>query len=216
MYATSKKNKNLALFDFDGTLCNKDSFTGFIFHALSKRHIVKQGIKILPWIQAYYLNAYSAPAMRSKLFRAMFTDANALELNTLAQEYAAQLMSQLNSSLFKQLKQHQTLGDDVVLVSASIDIYLESVCELLEIDLICTQTETIDHVYTGHYVSPDCSSEQKRLRILEKYNLDEYDSIYSYGNSHEDNEMLALADYCYMVGRDKALPELALAIQIAI
>ena len=216
MYATSKKNKNLALFDFDGTLCNKDSFTGFIFHALSKRHIVKQGIKILPWIQAYYLNAYSAPAMRSKLFRAMFTDANALELNTLAQEYAAQLMSQLNSSLFKQLKQHQTLGDDVVLVSAFIDIYLESVCELLEIDLICTQTETIDHVYTGHYVSPDCSSEQKRLRILEKYNPDEYASIYAYGNSHEDNEMLALADYRYMVGRDKALPELALAIQIAI
>ena len=216
MYATSKKNKNLALFDFDGTLCNKDSFTGFIFHALSKRHIVKQGIKILPWIQAYYLNAYSAPAMRSKLFRARFTDANALELKTLAQEYAAQLMTQLNSSLFKQLKQHQTLGDDVVLVSASIDIYLESVCELLEIDLICTQTQTIDHVYTGHYVSPDCSSEQKRLRILEKYNPDEYASIYAYGNSHEDNEMLALADYRYMVGRDKALPELALAIQIAI
>lgn len=216
MYATSKKNKNLALFDFDGTLCNKDSFTGFIFHALSKRHIVKQGIKILPWIQAYYLNAYSAPAMRSKLFRTMFTDANALELNTLAQEYAAQLMSQLNGSLFKQLKQHQTLGDDVVLVSASIDIYLESVCELLEIDLICTQTETIDHVYTGHYVSPDCSSEQKRLRILEKYNPDEYASIYAYGNSHEDNEMLALADYRYMVGRDKTLPQLALAIQIAI
>ncbi|RSP49938.1 HAD-IB family hydrolase, partial [Acinetobacter baumannii] len=55
MYATSETNKtikNLALFDFDGTLCSKDSFTGFIFYALSKRHIVKQGLKILPWIQA--------------------------------------------------------------------------------------------------------------------------------------------------------------------
>ncbi|MFI7879935.1 HAD-IB family hydrolase, partial [Acinetobacter baumannii] len=24
-------------------MCSKDSFTGFIFYALSKRHIVKQG-----------------------------------------------------------------------------------------------------------------------------------------------------------------------------
>lgn len=31
-----KNIKNLALFDFDGTLCSKDSFTGFIFYALSK------------------------------------------------------------------------------------------------------------------------------------------------------------------------------------
>ena len=99
MYATSKKNKNLALFDFDGTLCTKDSFTGFIFYALSKRHIVKQGIKILPWIQAYYLNAYPAHAMRSKLFNAMFMHADALELQQVALEYATSLMSQLNPAL---------------------------------------------------------------------------------------------------------------------
>jgi len=69
MYATSEKNKtiNLALFDFDGTLCTKDSFTGFIFYTLSKRHIMRKGLKILPWIQAYYLKLYPADAMRAKL-----------------------------------------------------------------------------------------------------------------------------------------------------
>ncbi|MFH7764545.1 HAD-IB family hydrolase [Acinetobacter sp. BSP-28] len=208
MYATSKKNKNLALFDFDGTLCKKDSFTGFIFYALSKRHIIKQGIKILPWIQAYYLSVYPAPAMRSKLFRAMFSNANALELQQMAQEYAENLMNQLNSPLLKQLKQHQALGDEVVLVSASVDIYLKHVCGLLNIDLICTHTEQVNNVYTGQYTTPDCSSEQKRLRILEKYSLDHYSVIYAYGNSVEDNEMLSLATYSYMVGTDQQLPEI--------
>ena len=216
MYATSKKNKNLALFDFDGTLCKKDSFTGFIFYALRKRHIVKQGIKILPWIQAYYLNAYPAPAMRSKLFRAMFSNADALELQQIAQEYANNLVSQLNPSLLKQLKQHQALGDEVVLVSASVDVYLQPVCSLLNIDLICTQTEQINNTYTGQYTTPDCSSKQKRLRILEKYSLDHYSVIYAYGNSMEDNEMLELADHVYMVGVDKILPKLPIDIQIAI
>ena len=218
MYATSKKNKNLALFDFDGTLCTKDSFTGFIFYALSKRHIVKQGIKILPWIQAYYLNAYPAHAMRLKLFRAMFTNADVIDLQHIAEEYAASLISQLNPSLLKQLKQHQALGDDVVLVSASIDIYLKPVCDLLDIDLICTQTETVNQIYTGQYITPDCSSEQKRQRVLEKYALDNYALIYAYGNSHEDDEMLALADHAYMVGNNQVMPLLSRAgdIQIAI
>lgn len=208
MYATSKKNKNLALFDFDGTLCKKDSFTGFIFYALSKRHIVKQGIKILPWIQAYYLNAYPAHAMRSKLFRAMFSNANVLELQQIAQDYAASLMSQLSHPLLKQLRQHQALGDEVVLVSASVDVYLKHVCSLLNIDLICTQTEQVNNTYTGQYTTPDCSAEQKRRRILEKYHLDDYAVIYAYGNSIEDNEMLALANHAYMVGTDQRLPEI--------
>ncbi|OAL81599.1 phosphoserine phosphatase [Acinetobacter sp. SFB] len=216
MYATSKKNKNLALFDFDGTLCKKDSFTGFIFYALSKRHIVKQGIKILPWIQAYYLNAYPAHAMRSKLFRAMFSNANALELEKVAQQYANNLVSQLNPPLLKQLRQHQALGDEVVLVSASVDIYLQPVCSLLNIDLICTQTEQINDTYTGQYTTPDCSSEQKKQRILEKYSLEHYSVIYAYGNSIEDKEMLELADHRYMVGVDKTIPQLPANIQIAI
>ena len=208
MYATSKKNKNLALFDFDGTLCKKDSFTGFIFYALSKRHIVKQGIKLLPWIQAYYLNAYPAHAMRSKLFRAMFSNADALELEKIAQEYATSLISQLNPPMLKQLKRHQALGDQVVLVSASIDVYLKHICNLLNIDLICTQTEQVNNTYTGQYITPDCSSEQKKLRILEKYSLDHYSVIYAYGNSIEDREMLGLATYSYMVGTDQQLPEI--------
>ena len=216
MYATGKKNKNLALFDFDGTLCKKDSFTGFIFYALSKRHIVKQGIKLLPWIQAYYLNAYPAHAMRSKLFRAMFSNADALELQQIAQDYAASLMAQLNLPLLKQLKQHQALGDEVVLVSASVDVYLQHVCGLLNIDLICTQAEQINNTYTGQYTTPDCSSEQKKLRILEKYHLDNYVAVYAYGNSLEDKEMLELADHAYMVGVDKILPKLPIDIQIAI
>ena len=146
----------------------------------------------------------------------MFSNADALQLQQLAQQYASSLMSQLNPALLKQLKQHQALGDDVVLVSASIDVYLKSVCELLEIDLICTETEKINQLYTGQYTTPDCSSEQKKQRILDQYNLDDYAVIYAYGNSVEDHEMLALADYPYMMGVNKTLPPLSPNIQIAI
>ena len=208
MHAKSQKYKNLALFDFDGTLCSKDSFTGFIFYALSKRHIFKQGLKILPWIQAYYLKLYPAHRMRPKLYASMFKDSDAEEILQLAQDYAQQLMLKLNPKLLEQLMQHQELGHDVVIVSASLDLYLKPVCSYLNIDLICSEVEIKAGKITGFYQTADCSNDQKKIRILEKYNLDDYAEIYAYGNSYEDEEMLSLATYSYMAGVDQVLPKI--------
>lgn len=206
MHAKSRTVVNLALFDFDGTLCKKDSFTGFIFYALSKRHIAKQGIKILPWIQAYYLRVYPAHSMRPKLFQAMFKQVPSSELQNLGEQYAHGLMSHLNPALYAQLKKHQANGDHVVIVSASVDLYLKDIADLLGVDLICTEAEIKDSKFTGLFATPDCSNQQKKTRVLEKYNLDDYHSVYAYGNSKEDLDMLSLADYSFMVGEDKNLP----------
>ena len=215
MYATGETYKNLALFDFDGTLCKKDSFTGFIFYALSKRHIMKQGLKLLPWIQAYYFNIYPAHAMRPKLFNAMFKDADYAEIQQMAEAYAQLLIHELDAKFITQLRQHKSLGHDVVLVSASVDLYLKPLCQLLDINLICTETEVQDGRLTGYYQSADCSRLQKKIRISEHYNIAEYSSIYAYGNSEEDLEMFSLAQYTYMVGRDQTLPPLESQLKMA-
>lgn len=206
MHAPHQKHKTLALFDFDGTLYPYDSFTGFIFYALKKRQILKRGIRILPWIQAYYLKLYPAHAMRPKLYYTMFKNSHAHEIQQLAEEYAQRLVLRLNPKLLKQLKQHQQLGHQVVLVSASLDLYLKPVCTYLGIDLICSEVEILTGKMTGLYNTPDCSKDQKKSRILEKYNLEDYAEIYAYGNSEEDEAMLSLAQYAYLEGRDKVLP----------
>ena len=208
MHAQNQKPQALALFDFDGTLYPHDSFTGFIFYALKKRHIVKRGLQILSWIQAYYLKLYPAHRMRPKLYASMFKDSDAEEILQLAQDYAQQLMLKLNPKLLEQLRQHQELGHEVVLVSASLDLYLKPVCRYLNIDLICSEVEIKAGKITGFYQTPDCSNQQKKIRILEKYNLDNYAEISAYGNSEEDEEMLRLATYSYMVGTDQQLPEI--------
>lgn len=216
MYAQSSTHKNLALFDFDGTLCAKDSFTGFIFYALRKRHIVRQGIKILPWIQAYYLNIYPADSMRPKLFRAMFSGMNANELQQLAKDYSHRLLENaLDAKLYAQFLKHQNNGDTVVIVSASIDLYLKPIADLLGVDLICTEAKIESGRFNGAYATPDCSSEQKKIRILDKYQLDQYHDVYAYGNSKEDLEMLSLADFSYMVGETSVLPAIQVQKKLA-
>lgn len=208
MHAQNQESKTLALFDFDGTLYLHDSFTGFIFYALRKRHIVKRGLQILPWIQAYYLKLYPAHRMRPKLYASMFKDSDAEEILQLAQDYAQKLILKLNPKLLEQLIQHQELGHEVVLVSASLDLYLKPVCSYLNIDLICSEVEIKAGKTTGFYQTPDCSNQQKKSRILEKYKLQDYAEIYAYGNSEEDEEMLSLAHQRYLEGHDKQLPKI--------
>ena len=215
MYAPCQASKNqlsqgkaLALFDFDGTLCLTDSFTQFIFYTLSKQHIFRQGVKILPWIQGYYLNLYPAHAMRAKLYNQMFSQQSLQDIQNLAWEYSHQLLEHLNPVLLAQLKQHQTLGHEVVIVSASLDLYLQPIAQHLNVDLICTQTEKQQDKLTGQYVSPDCSGLQKKKRVLADYRMTDYASVYAYGNSHEDIEMLSLAHYPFMVGKDQKLPQI--------
>lgn len=208
MHAQDQKPQALALFDFDGTLYPHDSFTGFMFYVLKKRHTVWRGLKVLPWILAYYLKLYPAHRMRPKLYSAMFKDVEIEVIQPLVLQYTNKVLEKLDPALFKQLKKHQQSGHKVVLVSATIDLYLEIIAKALNIELICSKVEIKHGKLTGKYLTPDCSCMQKKLRVMEAINLVDYETIYAYGNSEEDKEMLSLAQHSYMVGFDKKLPVL--------
>ncbi|ATO20815.1 HAD-IB family hydrolase [Acinetobacter sp. LoGeW2-3] len=206
MHAQDQKPQALALFDFDGTLYPHDSFTGFMFYVLKKRHIIWRGYKVLHWITAYYLRLYPAHRMRPKLYSAMFKDCDVELIQPLALQYANKVLENLDSALFEQLQKHQELGHKVVLVSATIDLYLEIIAKALNVELICSKVEIKNGKLTGKYLTPDCSYMQKKLRVLEVINLADFETIYAYGNSEEDLDMMSLAGDTYMVGHDKELP----------
>lgn len=148
--------------------------------------------------------------MRPKLYASMFKDSDAEEILQLTQDYAQKLILKLNPKLLEQLRQHQQLGHEIALVSASLDLYLKPVCTYLNIDLLCSEVEIKAGKITGFYQTPDCSNAQKKLRILEKYRLEDYAEIYAYGNSEEDQEMLSLAHQRYLEGQDQQLPKINL------
>ena len=208
MHAQGKTHQALALFDFDGTLCKRDSFTGFMFFAHSKMHVIRRGVFVLPWILTYYLKRYPAHLMRPKLYRALFKNCDAEQMHRIAQQYADQLLHHFDLEVYKQLRQHQQRGDRVILVSASLDLYLAPLCQALNIELLCTQVEVQNQRLSGAYSSADCSNAEKVKRIHAYCDLAQYHTIYAYGNSPEDQAMLNLADYAYLHGQTNGLPTL--------
>ena len=86
----------------------------------------------------------------------------------------------------------------MVIVSASLDVYLDPWCEAIGVERICTELDVRNGRLTGRYRQGDCSGQAKVRRIREQYDLSQYSVIYAYGDTSEDREMLELAHrrYC--------------------
>lgn len=58
---------DLALFDFDGTVSYKDSFTKFILFSLKRNKLFICFVKLIPTIAAYKLRIISPASTRQKV-----------------------------------------------------------------------------------------------------------------------------------------------------
>ena len=90
----------------------------------------------------------------------------------------------------------------VVVVSASLDVYLRPWCAGLGLQLICTELEARSGTLTGRYTGGDCTGSEKARRVLARYDLRQYSTIYAYGDTTEDHELLGLASKRYFRWRE--------------
>ncbi len=92
---------------------------------------------------------------------------------------------------------HKTQGDRVIIVTASIEYYLQAFIREYEIEVIGTLLEVREGKLTGNFSSLNCYGPEKVDRIKSLIKLQEYDEVYCYGDSKGDKEMLALANFSF-------------------
>lgn len=124
---------------------------------------------------------------------------NSDELNRIGIDYAKNILPNIiRKKAEERIEWHKKRGDDVCVVSASLNVYLYPWTELHSIKCICSILESRSGVFTGSLVNGDCSRQEKVNRIKEKFDLKKYNSIYAYGDTFEDREMLGIADERYL------------------
>lgn len=177
----------LAIFDFDGTISNKDSFEDFIFftHGFTKTVL---GILInSPILVFFLLKIISNEKAKQKIFNYFYGGWEADRFNTLATQYAQQCLPKiLRPKALERLAWHKREGHKIVVVSASFENYLNVWCKNMGIDLIATQIEIKESKLTGQFASPNCYGDEKIRRINAIYNLKDFSTIYAYGDSRGD------------------------------
>lgn len=190
----------IALFDFDGTLTTRDSLIPFLCYLYGYRGLFRILLTTFPQLMGFLCRYTSRQDAKEALLTAAFKGCSPLELQPKAEKYAQTSLEKLvKPHALERLTWHQQQGHRCVIVSASISLYLRFwVAHHGAPDLLCSELALdISGAYTGKLAGNNCWGPEKVKRIeallgpLEKYTL------YAYGDSRGDQEMLEIADYPY-------------------
>ena len=184
----------IAFFDFDGTITKDDSTAKFIRYFFGDLVFIKGVIILLPTIIAYKLKIVTNNEIKRRLITYFFKGIDIKYFTEKAKEFSLNMIDPLiRKKALDRISWHKSNGDELVIVSASINLWLLPWCEKNKISLIATELEIINNKITGNLISTNCFGPEKVKRILKSYDLLNYDCIYAYGNSRGDHEMLELA-----------------------
>jgi HAD superfamily hydrolase (TIGR01490 family) len=190
----NKKKKNLALFDFDGTISTKDSLVEFIQYAVGKPRYYLGVVFLSPILIAFKLNIIKNHKAKEIFLSHFFKGWDSKRFRDIASSYSLEKLDDIvRDKAIDRIKWHKYQGDKIVVVSASIECWLKAWCEKEELSLISTKLEHKDNKLTGNFSTPNCHGKEKVTRIHNMYHIGDYDIIYAYGDSSGDKELLELS-----------------------
>lgn len=187
--------KKIYAFDFDGTLTTKDTLIEFIRFA--------KGTLAFGWGFARYahllvlmkLGLYPNWKAKQKVFTYFFKGMTIEDFNALCQAFAASSQYLLRPAGIKAIQQAQNEGAEVLIVSASIDNWVQPF--FTDVKVLGTQIEVIDGKLTGRFLTKNCYGQEKVSRILTHFPDRKDYHLTAFGDSRGDKEMLAFADESY-------------------
>lgn len=192
---------NLALFDFDGTITDRETFPLFVRYAAPALRVAVGSVALMPLVAGYRLGIVSGSRLRSVVARVAFTQVAAAQVNAAGERFARDLLpTMLRPEAMQRIDWHRARGDAIVVVSGAFDCYLAPWCRQQGLDLETSTLEQRDGWLTGRYRGAQCVGAEKARRVRERFDLRQYDEIYAYGDTPEDGELLALAGMRYYRG----------------
>jgi HAD superfamily phosphoserine phosphatase-like hydrolase len=131
---------NIAFFDFDGTITFSDTFASFVDYSSSRRRVLCGTLLLSPLILGYRLRVLGAARLRQSVVRFGFRGRSESELRSLGARYGREVLPTLvRPNARARIEWHKQRGDVVVVVSASLDVYLEAWCEAMGLALLANQ-----------------------------------------------------------------------------
>ena len=189
-----KMNVTVAAFDVDNTLTVRDCVVPFMRSVAGTGRLMKVMLSnVGDTIQN--VRRRDRDALKAKFVAGVFAGRDAREIEALGIQFASKVADRwLRSDVATRMRWHQEQGHVVILVSASLGVYLHPLGDLLEVDaVLCTELEEMNGVLTGQLIGKNCRGEEKVSRVhrwREEAGIDAQDLVYAYGDSSGDKQLL--------------------------
>ena len=189
--------KQLFAFDFDGTLTTRDTLIAFIRYACGTPRFLLGFLLHAPLLVLMKLRLYSNGKAKQRLFSWFFRGMPIETFDALCQSFASTHRHLLRPETVRLLQQALSEGSEVLVVSASIDNWVQPFFPAVTI--LGTQIEVIDGRLSGRFLTPNCYGQEKVRRILALHPDRSAYRLTAYGDSRGDRELLAFADEAHLV-----------------
>ena len=185
----------VAAFDVDKTLTVRDCVVPFMRKVAGTGSLIASILR-RPFVVVRLVLAKDRDGLKALFVSAAFAGRSVEDVADVAAHFASSIAERwMRVDVAQRLRWHQEQGHVVVLVSASLQPYLDVLGDLLEVDaVLCTQLRSQDGVYTGELLGSNCRGEEKVARLHEwcvAANLPSDSVKYAYGDSSGDRQMLA-------------------------
>jgi HAD superfamily hydrolase (TIGR01490 family) len=188
--------RRLAVFDLDGTITRHDTFVAYLRGWL-RRHPRRRGWwRAVPAILRFAFGGRDRGRLKADLLRAYLSGAGRAEVEDWSAAFAAGLGdAELCPGALTAIEGHRAAGDRLVLLSASVDLYVPRIGSRLGFDeTICTGVAWRDGRLDGALTTPNRRGEEKRRCIEELRARHAGARIAAYANSASDIAHLAACD----------------------
>ncbi|MBK6266515.1 HAD-IB family hydrolase [Marivirga sp. S37H4] len=188
--------KNLALFDFDGTITKKDSLIEFLKFYFGKKKTILGFLSHSHLLVAMKMGIVANALVKEKILTYFFKGEPVKIFKEQAIDFSFHVLPQLvRMDALAQIKKHQKEGDRVIVISASAEDWLRPWCDANGLETLATKLEKKAGKLTGRIAGKNCNGAEKVKRILELLKVEDYESIYAYGDSKGDKEMLEISSH---------------------
>ena len=186
---------DLALFDFDGTLTTRETFPAFMRYAVVRPRLLAGGVLLAPVVFGYRRGWVAGNPTRASIVQMGLRGVDAERLRAQGAAFAPDVLpGVLRPEAMARLAWHRQRGDRVVVVSGGLDVYLAPWCADQGVELLCSVLAERGGRITG-YAGLQCVGDEKVRRVRTLCDPQAYAAIHAYGDTHEDQAMLAMAHH---------------------
>ena len=188
----------VAAFDFDGTLTRRDTLFPFLLYAAGPVKFFYNILLLSPTLAAYALGFLRNDLAKNKVLHCFLAHKNMTTLQQLAINFAAlKLPKLLRSEAMQRLHWHQQQGHRCVVVSASLEIYLQPWASKIGIEDVLGSKLAMhfNGTYSGNLDGENCFGIVKMQRLEALLGSRNGYTLYAYGDSRGDKELLSAADF---------------------
>jgi HAD superfamily hydrolase (TIGR01490 family) len=193
----------VAAFDFDGTLSTRDNFVPFLRRFAGTTGATRALTTAAVEVGRAGRSHWNRDALKAAVLHSTCAGREVEDLEATARAFAPEVLGKhLRREAVERADWHRTQGHRLVIVSASLAVYLRPIAEQLRFDaVLATELESDDQGrLTGNILGDNVRGPEKALR-LDRWLDGATPFVWAYGDSSGDRELWARADRAVRFGR---------------